>query len=197
MDDGSDRDLGRGSIGCLVALLALTVVPDAAAFRIAADQVRAVGVYAAIEPPPASPDLDVRDPGTIAALVAGIEFEEQRDCSAYGAAPEAVAYVEFADGAVERYELLAGYQYVAKPGLPGACYAVADAVGDQLRALTHVTPCGGSFPVCSGACPAGSTCSSFGICVAGPRVGLPCVPPDPGACLGYPCIGVACVCAGG
>jgi hypothetical protein len=179
---------------CLVALLALAVAPDAGAFRIAADQVRGVGVYTAIEPAPASPSLDVRDPAAIAALLAGIDFEEQADCGPFGAAAEAVVYLEFADGAVERYEVLAGYEHLAKPGLPGACHALTDAAGEQLRTMTRVTPCGETFPVCNGSCAVGFTCAAFGICVAGPNLGLSCFASDPGACLGFPCIPVLCGC---
>ena len=181
--------------GWPVLLLGLIVVPHAAAFRIAVDQVRGIGVYAAIEVPPAVPVFAFQDTAAIATLLAGIEFDQQRDCSEFGAAPEAIAYVKFADGAVERYELLAGYQDVAKPGLPGACYALSDAVSEQFRTLTHVTSCGETVPVCNGSCPGSSACTSYGLCVAGPLAGYPCVAGDPAACAGYSCIVAACVCA--
>ena len=190
------HDACRTGFGWLVVVLATAIVPDAAAFKIAADQVRAIGVYTAIEVPPAVPVLDVQDPAAIATFIAGIEFDQQRDCSEYGAAPQAIAYVKFADGEVERYELLAGYEYVAKPGLPGACYALSDAASDQFRAITHVTSCADTVPVCNGFCGGSSACAASGICTGGPLAGYPCSQGDPAFCLGYPCVTVACVCAG-
>ena len=183
------RDAGVASVA---ALLLLAVATDAGAFRIAVERVVGVGVHAAIELPPATPSFDQTDPAAVAALLAGIDFTEQADRSEYGMAPEAVAYLAFADGAVERYELLSGYEYLARPGLPGACYALADATSDQLRAMTRTTPCAATLGACNGSCSGAAACAPYSICIGGPLPGYPCS--DPTTCLGAPCLPVACIC---